>query len=146
MEISEEQRKLAIFNARKLKQGKIKGKSRQTSGPLDGVPLSFARYSRPHLNPLPCSTRFLSSYWLLRFGPAPPPKPPPEPPPPPPASRYCTDQRAPATRVLIGRAPQAKACPPVALHHTECPLQEVIPRPSSSLPPRPRPHRGGPSP
>lgn len=121
MEISEEQRKQAIVNARRAKQKKSKSKEI-----FCFVPFS---HSFPFDLNIDFHTAFLCfcfarspfRRWLLWLCPTTPPKPSPTSP----ASRHHSNQRASAAGLFTGRAPQTKALPPVVQHHPQRLFQEM---------------------
>ena len=143
MEISQEQRKQAILNAQKSKQGKIKSKLDTHDGSLKGLhsvecwtlTLVFKRFSSAYyccgctlyliclfvgnLHPSVCWCVF--RYGLLR--------PPsayavPAPSPPSSAPRYRANQCPAATGVFLSRA-KAETHPRLVQPHSKRPLQEV---------------------
>lgn len=124
MEISEEQRKQAIVNARRGKQGKIKSKeniSRNAVKPLFIWFILYLIYSLFAIFDFSFRLVHLFSHWLLWFCPTPPPKPSPTSP----ASHHHSNPRASAAGLFTGRAPKKKALPPVVQHHPQRLFQEM---------------------
>lgn len=127
MEISEAQRKQAIVNARRAKQGKSKGEEvffPPCSAPFSHPIVSNVAHFSIHfifLNIFFLLLVHLFSHRLLWLRPAAPP----EPAPTSPASHHHPHQRASAAGLLTGRAPQTKALPPALQHHPQRLLQEM---------------------
>lgn len=120
MEISEEQRKQAIVNARRAKHGKSKSKE------ISHFMLFSYSYKVSSIlificNFLFCLTCSPFSHWLLWFCPTTPPKPAPTSP----ASHHHSNQRASAAGLFTGRTPKTKALSPVVQHHPQCLFQEM---------------------
>lgn len=118
MEISAEQRKLAIVNARRAKQGK--NKSKEIFKFSDFFFFVILTVIWIFVLFLVCP---FYSHWLLWFCPTASPNPSPTSP----TSYHHSNQCPSAAGLFTGRAPKTKTLSPVVQHHPKCLFQKMRP-------------------